>query len=85
MNNNTNIKNSFFIITIFVLAGFLISGEFGIFDKLKTQIFNPNSQTKEYNWYFNFLEMMVNNLLQLKKHLFLISTVHIMLEIQRRR
>lgn len=53
MNNNTNIKNSFFIITIFVLAGFLISGEFGIFDKLKTQIFNPNSQTKEYNWYFN--------------------------------
>lgn len=53
MNNNTNIKNSFFIIIIFVLAGFLISGEFGIFDKLKTQIFNPNSQTKEYNWYFN--------------------------------
>lgn len=51
--NNKHIKNSFFIITIFIIAGFLISGEFNIFSKLKTQISNPDSTTKEYSWYFN--------------------------------
>lgn len=51
--NNKHMKNSFFIITVFIIAGFLISGEFDVFSKLKTQIFNPHSTTKEYNWYFN--------------------------------
>jgi peptidoglycan-N-acetylmuramic acid deacetylase len=51
--NNAHKRNSFFIIAIFVLAGFLISGEFDIFDKIKTQILNPSSNTKEYSWYFN--------------------------------
>ena len=51
--NNAHKRNSFFIIAIFIIAGFLISGEFDIFDKIKTQILNPNSNTTEYNWYFN--------------------------------
>ncbi len=51
--NKTHKRNSFFIIAIFIISGFLINGEFGVLNKVKTQILNPESYTKEYNWYFN--------------------------------
>ncbi len=52
MNNNSK-RNSFLIFSILLVVGFLISGKFDIFNKLKTQILNPSISTTEYNWYFN--------------------------------
>lgn len=50
--NNTR-RNSFFLLSILILTAFLISDKFDVLSKLKTQIFNPNVSTTEYNWYFN--------------------------------
>lgn len=51
--NKTSKRNSFFIFSILLLVGFLISGKFDVLSKLKTQVLNPSSSTTEYNWYFN--------------------------------
>lgn len=52
MNSNSK-RNSFFIFSILVLVGFLISGKLDIFTNLKTQIFKSSDSTTEYSWYFN--------------------------------
>ena len=48
-----NKRNSFFVFSILLLIGFLVSGKFDTLSKLKTQLFNPQPSTTEYNWYFN--------------------------------
>ncbi|MGL6104754.1 delta-lactam-biosynthetic de-N-acetylase [Romboutsia sp.] len=51
--NNKNTR-TYFVIGFFLLVfGLLISTNFYMLNKSKTQIANPNLSTQTYNWYFN--------------------------------
>lgn len=51
--NNNNSKNYLRIGFFIIICCVLLSANFYILNKSKTQIGNPNISTVEYNWYFN--------------------------------